>query len=121
MKPDGVFLANIIDNPSRGSFLKPYVNTLRRVFPHVTIAATGFGWDSSSRNTLIVVASNTPLDPEDFTATLTRLHGGTEPSTRIMAEQELASYMADATDLVLTDDHAPVDQLIAVLFDERGR
>lgn len=119
MKPDGFFLANIIDSPRRGSFLRPYVNTLKMVFPHVTIAALGYGWNSTGRETIIVVGSNVPLDPEDFTATLVRLHGGNEPTTRIMEEQQLADYMKGGTDLILTDDHAPVDQLIAVLHDER--
>jgi len=121
LKPDGFFLANIIDNPQRGAFLRPYVNTLKQVFPHVTVAAMGYGWHAASQNTLIVVGSMVPLDPKEFSDTLTRLRGGTEPSTSVMSEQELADYMKGGTDLILTDDHAPVDQLIAVLFDERGQ
>lgn len=120
LKPDGFFLANIIDNPKRGAFLRPYVNTLRKVFPHVTIAAMGAGWNASAQNTLIVVASMVPLDPQTFMDTLTQLNGGKEPVARIMPEEELVQYLQQGTRLVLTDDYAPVDQLIAVLFDERG-
>ncbi|MGE5620330.1 MAG: fused MFS/spermidine synthase [Sphingomonadaceae bacterium] len=120
LKPNGFFLANIIDNPKRGAFLRPYVNTLKRVFPHVTIAAIGEGWKASAQNTLIVVASELPLDPQHFTDTLTQANGGTQPDTKIMPEGELAVYLSQGTDLVLTDDYVPVDQLIATLFDERG-
>ncbi len=120
MKPDGFFLANIIDNPKRGAFLRPYVNTLKRVFPHVTIAAIGPGWNASAQNTLIVVASELPLDPQKFNETVKQMNDGKEPDTKIMPEAELAEYMKQGTDLVLTDDYAPVDQLIAILFDERG-
>lgn len=120
MKPDGFYLVNIIDNPKRGAFLRPYVNTLKRVFTHVTVAAVGEGWKASAQNTLIVVASQLPIDPPTFMDELTGLYGGKEPVTRIMPEQELADYMAQGTDLILTDEYAPVDQLIATLFDERG-
>ncbi|MGI5837010.1 MAG: fused MFS/spermidine synthase [Chloroflexota bacterium] len=120
LKPDGFYLVNIIDNPTKGAFIRPYINTLKQVFPHVTIAAIGKGWQSSAQNTLIVVASNTPLDPEHFTETLANLRGGTEPSTMIMPQDELAHYLSQGTDLILTDDYVPVDQLIATLFDERG-
>jgi len=118
MKPDGFFLVNIIDNPERGDFLRPYVNTLKLVFPHVTVAAVGEGWKSSAQNTLIVVASMVPLDGDAMTTSLKRL--GEAPVTRVMPEGELAEYLKQGTDLVLTDDHAPVDQLTARLFDERG-
>ena len=118
MKPDGFYLVNIIDNPSRGDFLRPYVNTLRQVFPHVTVAAVGEGWKSSLQNTLIVVASMVPLDGDAMTAALQKL--GETPVTRVMPEDEMTAYLKEGTDLVLTDDHAPVDQLIARLFDERG-
>lgn len=120
LKPDGFFLVNIIDNPKRGAFLRPYVNTLKQVFPYVTVAAIGKGWQSSAQNTLIVVASMVPLEPEHFTETMAKLRGGQEPSTMIMPQDELAEYLKQGTDLILTDDYAPVDQLIAVLFDERG-
>jgi spermidine synthase len=118
MKPDGFFLVNIIDNPTRGDFVRPYVNTLRQVFPHVTIAAVGQGWKASAQNTLIVVASMVPLDENAMTAKLTEL--GETPVTKVMPEDEMTAYLNQGANLVLTDDHAPVDQLIARLFDERG-
>ncbi|MHB0868146.1 MAG: fused MFS/spermidine synthase [Chloroflexota bacterium] len=120
MKPDGFYLVNIIDNPKRGAFLRPYVNTLKQLFPHVTVAAIGEGWKASSQNTLIVVASEQPLDPQRFAETLTQMNGGQEPSTKIMPEEELAEYLSQGTSLVLTDEYVPLDQLIATLFDERG-
>ncbi|HZK66520.1 MAG TPA: fused MFS/spermidine synthase [Chloroflexota bacterium] len=121
MKPDGFFLINIIDNPKRGAFLRPYVNTLKRVFPHVTVAALGRGWEAQAQNTLVIVASNAPLDPDHVKKTLMDRRGGANPSAEIMREEELVEYMKNGTDMILTDDYAPVDQLIAVLFDERGR
>jgi spermidine synthase len=119
LNPGGFYLANIIDNPSRGDFLRPYVNTMRAVFPHVTVAAIGQGWRSPAQNTLIVVASREGLDAETFDAKMTELRGEAV-STKIMPEEELTEYLANGTDLVLTDDYAPVDQLMARLFDERG-
>jgi len=120
LKPNGFYLVNIIDNPRRGAFLRPYVNTLKQVFPNVTVAAVGKGWQAAGQNTLIVVASMEPLDPQRFTDELTKLRGGNEPVTMIMPQEELAEYLAQGSNLVLTDDYVPVDQLIATLFDERG-
>jgi len=120
LKPNGVYMINIIDNPKRGDFLRPYVNTLRQVFPHVTIAAVGMGWKAAAQNTLIIVASNDPFDPAQFNKTLADRRGGKDPVTIIMPEQDLTEYLKGGTDMILTDDHAPVDQLMAALFEERG-
>lgn len=119
LKPNGFFLANIIDNPKRGAFVRPYVNTLKQVFPYVTIAAMGEGWKSFAQNTLIVVGSNEPLDDAKLTEALKAR--GKDPVTRVMPPDELNEYLAQGSDMILTDDHAPVDQLIAILFDERGK
>lgn len=120
MKPNGVYMINIIDNPKRGDFLRPYVNTLKQVFPHVTIAAMGQGWNAAAQNTLIIVASNDPFDPEQFRKTLADRRGGQDPVAMIMPEQAMSDYLKGGTDAILTDDHAPVDQLMSTLFDERG-
>ena len=41
MKPDGIYLANVIDKLAGGEFLKAYANSLRAVFPHVYVFARG--------------------------------------------------------------------------------
>jgi spermidine synthase len=117
LKLDGIYLANVIDKLEGGEFLKAYTNALRRVFPHVHILARSDELLPFDRNTYVILAGRQPLDR----ARLEAVTAG-EPLLRTVAlpEARLASYLASGRALTLTDDFAPVDQLLAALFVERG-
>jgi spermidine synthase len=118
LKPDGIYLANVIDKLEGGEFLKAYANSLRRVFPHVHILTHGDAGLPFDRNTYVLMASRQPLDRAGLEAVTSA-----EPSRRTvpMPEARLEAYLRSGRALVLTDDFAPVDQLLANLFVERGR
>lgn len=117
LKPDGIYLANVIDKLEGGEFLKAYVNSLKRVFPHVDILTHSDAGLPFDRNTYVLMASRQPLDHASL-ETVT----SAEPSLRTvpMPEARLEAYLRSGRALVLTDDFAPVDQLLANLFVERG-
>ena len=62
LKPDGVYLANVIDKLAGGEFLKAYANSLRAVFPYVYIFGRGDALMPFDRNTYVLTASRQPLD-----------------------------------------------------------
>ncbi len=62
MKPDGIYLVNVIDKFEDGEFLKAYANGLRAVFPHVYIFGRGTTFQPFDRNTYVLMASRQPLD-----------------------------------------------------------
>jgi len=69
--------------------------------------------------TFVVAASLTPLDM----ARLAQVRGQAANGrllTRIMPSSTMEAWLARANPLLLTDDYAPVDNLLAPLFLERG-
>jgi spermidine synthase len=119
MKPDGILMANIIDDFDRGEFLRASIRTLLDVFEHVYLFALGPIWEVGGPGTYVVVASPAPIDLEAF---LDFDGPRTEPvkSSAIMPLRDLRRYLRDGREILLTDDHAPVDNLIAPVFDIRA-
>jgi SAM-dependent methyltransferase len=116
-RPDGIYVANIIDGPAE-KFLRAESATIARVFDHVVVIR-GPGIVRGRNGNSVVVASDAPLD---VAALSTRLRLDTEPGDdpapgadrevgEILAGDELDRYLDGAT--IITDDFAPVDQLIA--------
>ncbi|MBI3967186.1 MAG: fused MFS/spermidine synthase [Chloroflexi bacterium] len=120
LKPDGMYLANVIDNyQRRGEFLKAYGRTLGTVFKHVYLLAIGEAWKFNGANTFVIAASDTPLDVARFRQVVSE--NGTKPvSTAILSEQDFRADLAKGPQIVLTDEYAPVDNMVAPLFTDRG-
>ena len=118
LKPDGIYLANVIDKLEGGEFLKAYANSLKRVFPHVYVLARTDAVLPFDRNTYVLMASRQPLDRNRLDAVdiVETPPNGPWP----MRDAQLEAYLRSGRALVLTDDFAPVDQLLANLFVERG-
>jgi spermidine synthase len=119
LKPDGLYLANVIDKLEGGEFLKAYANSLRKVFPYVYIFARGDGLMPFDRNTYVLTASRQPLEREKLDAVTSAETASARTTT--MPDARLNSYLTSGRALTLTDDFAPVDQLLASLFIERGQ
>ncbi|WP_083915198.1 fused MFS/spermidine synthase [Ilumatobacter nonamiensis] len=115
VRPDGIYVANIIDGASE-DFLRAETATIARVFDHVALIR-GPGIVNGVNGNSAVVASASPLDIEALEARLDADvdPGGSDDPDRVVGEllagAELAEYLDGAT--ILTDDYAPVDQLIA--------
>lgn len=135
LKPDGIYLANVIDKLNGGLFIRAYVNTLRAVFPYVYILADGQPWESTFANTYVVAAAQVPLDLERLARVRGQGFNG-QPVTGVMPPEKFAAWLArepvdcrpEAYDdwlplgrpVCLTDNFAPADNLVAPLFAERG-
>ena len=115
MSPDGVFLANVIDIYRSGKFLGAMINTIERSFPHVYVLSTVFGGpsDDDQRDTFVVVGSTRPLPIDEMDFELYEGH--------LMEPQQLAVLRKRSNRLVLTDDYAPVDNLIAPVVSSAAR
>ena len=107
MSPGGVFLANVIDIYQSGLFLGAMINTFERSFPHVYVLSTVFGGpsDDDYRDTFVVVGSGRllKLDDLDFD-----VYQGS-----LVEQHHLATLRRRSNNLVLTDDFAPVGNLLA--------
>ena len=108
MTDDGVYVMNVIDYGPR-RFLRAEIATLAAVFEHV--AAIGregsFGGDGAGTGgNHVLIASDEPL-PLEAIEDANRTRGEAD---ELVADEELRGFVGDAQ--VLTDDDAPVDQLL---------
>jgi spermidine synthase/MFS family permease len=117
--PEGFFMANIIDNYQQGQFVKAYMRALRVVFPYVYLMSNGSAWNSNAQNTYIVLATDTPFDYDTFAHVITLVSNKGPVSLRLNPAR-LDNDLATGPNIVLTDDYAPVDNLVAPLFAQRG-
>ncbi|MEW6664732.1 MAG: fused MFS/spermidine synthase [Thermodesulfobacteriota bacterium] len=120
LKPDGLFMANVIDNFSKGLFLPAYLRTLEEVFGkgNVNVVTVSSDYEDMRTGTYVVLASPQPLDTEGFLRAGTE-NGGRGWTARIMPQDILQGYLQMRPRLILTDDYVPVDNLIAPVFEER--
>jgi spermidine synthase len=121
LRDDGFYLVNVIDRFRGGQLLPAMVRTLQRVFPHVYVLSAGEPWLNlaASTNTYVLAATATPLDLERLRR-VTPQGFGRNILSNVMPADLMADWLASTPDLVLTDDYAPADNLIAPLFAERG-
>lgn len=103
LRPDGIYTQNVIDYPP-DRFIRAELATVAAVFPHVALIAPQRALAGETGANFVIVASKSPLPLPAITAALSRLP---EPP----ALQPDAAFARNAR--VLTDDYAPVDQLLA--------
>ncbi len=110
LRDDGLYVVNIIDGGRRGHFMRAYVRTLQQVFKYVAVIPTDNAWQESYRTTMVVVASQRPLDFSHMS-----------PLEGPLAESTLQAYLDVEPPLILTDDFVPVDNLLAPVFEDSFR
>ncbi|MEM9747845.1 MAG: fused MFS/spermidine synthase [Actinomycetota bacterium] len=122
LRDDGVYVGNLIDGTDE-TFLRAQAATLGRVFAHVVVVRGPLLVAGNNGNS-VILASDAPLDVESFAELLRADRDPSETDLErrervgpdgagageIVAGDELVEYLDGAT--VLTDDFAPVDQLI---------
>ena len=108
LRDDGVYIVELIDIYDSGLFVGAFVNTLEKTFSNVYVITTADRL-RRQRNTFVVVAANRALD-------LDHLAAAYKPKCldlwRLNSSQ-IAELKQRAGNLVLTDDYAPVENLLA--------
>ena len=108
LRSEGIVVFNLIDYPPLG-FVRAETATVASRFPHVALIAGPTTLAAQSGGNLVLVGSPEPLDVAAVTARIESW--GERDATGILADrQEIAVFTAGAP--VLTDDFAPVDQLL---------
>ena len=120
LRDDGIYAANVIDSASE-NFLRAYAATVAEVFEHVMVIR-GPGSLQGIRGNSAIIASHHPLDVD---ALQERLTEDVDPSEtpedladpdrivgEIVVEDDAFAEFVDGADII-TDDFAPVDQLLA--------
>ncbi|WP_267243542.1 fused MFS/spermidine synthase [Streptomyces sp. PR69] len=110
LNKDGLYVANLIDHGGL-AFARAEVATLSEIFEHVALvgAPADIGLDPAATpegGNLVVLAAKRPVDLRAAQEALDSRQTG----WKIATGDALASWIGDAS--LLTDDYAPVDQLL---------
>ncbi len=102
---DGIYVMNVIDQPPQ-RFARAEAATLVEVFDQVMAVAPSGYFAGQEGGNFVLVASDAPLDPAALAGEIGRRRG----REVVRTGQELEAWIGEARPL--TDDFAPVDQLI---------
>ena len=75
-------------------------------------------YDHIGISTNVIAASPKKLEMDDFVRAIKRKEE-VEMTAYVMPPEQLQQYLRDHPSVILTDDHVPVDNLIAPIFEER--
>jgi spermidine synthase len=120
MNPGAILMSNIIDNFQKGAFLPSYIKTLREVFgkKNVYLISVNPDFRETRISTFIVLASNGNLDINAFDA-FVKSELGRNATAAVLPEDLMEEFINNRHSIIITDDHAPIDNLIAPVFEER--
>lgn len=104
LRPAGVYLVNVIDHPPL-DFVRAEAATLAARFEHIAVIATPEMFAGSAGGNFVLAASDVPIEVADVDRALS------SSLASYRAYTDLSDWTADAR--VLTDDFAPVDQLLS--------
>ena len=118
---NGIYLVNINDY-DHGRYTPSFIHTLRQVFDYVYLFGAGENWWRKANDTLVItvtdrviVATDQPIDMSDYKKFITE--GGKKKAIGYPLDIiELEKYMAGRAPILLTDDHAPTDILLAPIY-----
>jgi spermidine synthase len=103
LRPQGIYTQNVIDYPPL-RFIRAELATVADVFPHVLLVGEPAALAGETGANFVIVASDAPLP-------LDALRDRVGPAITVLDGAELADLVGSAP--VLTDEYAPVDQLLA--------
>lgn len=99
LSPRGIYLVNVVDG-KHYDFLRSYMATLTETFRNVGLMTVPGQPVQGERATFVVIAANHPL-----------------PRLRtIVGLDRIRPFLAERDTVELTDDHVPVDQLLAPVY-----
>ncbi|MCZ6892014.1 MAG: fused MFS/spermidine synthase [Chloroflexi bacterium] len=118
LKDSGIYAVNAVDKLHTGGFLRAYVNTLQQTFPYVSVIQDVARWEDNGQRTYVVAASFQPLSATAL-ENASILGGRSQSVSRLMPEDTFESWLRSKGTITLTDDYAPVANLMAPIYLDR--
>lgn len=112
--------------PVSGRFLGRYLATMTKVFPYVAVFCTSETHPSDSRDTFVVACSKSPLDLTNLDSHVSwkiapfAEYLAPDESSEPTLRGQMESLLQLAEGQILTDDYAPVDNLLKPVFADQG-
>lgn len=106
LSPEGIYMLHMVDSFYSGEFLGAVLNTLEKSFPYLYLFSAGrLSNRPHTQNTFVIVASNQPLNIPEFSPK--ELSGSS-----LLNESQVKLLKERSQGIVLTDDYAPVENLL---------
>ena len=118
LAPNGGYLLTVIDYLEDGRLWKAAVHTLRETFPHVQVLTANPDYRPTDQQVYVLYAGSVPLDVTSLRNNMQR-HGTMSPYTHALPPGEQTRLLAKHPRQILTDQFAPVDNLMAEVFRRR--
>jgi predicted membrane-bound spermidine synthase len=117
LKPGGLVVSNIIDHFHKGLFLPSYMKTMAAVFgeENVRLISPSADWKNIEMSTFVVVAGNGALDMTNLEDNLKMTRGQGAQSV-VVPDELVKPFFHNRKAIIMTDNYAPVDNLIAPVF-----
>jgi len=110
----GVYMIELIDIFHSGLFVGSFINTLERTFPHVYVVTKRE--PRSARNTFIIIAAKQQINLENL-----RDHRAVKSiDLWILTDSDIETLREKAHRVVLTDNFAPVENMLAPVVRKSG-
>jgi MFS family permease len=106
-----------------GGFLSSWVKTAKETFPHVYVYGTETEPGQGERETFVVVVSKQPIDIKELGKRANDpkfVNNGTKFEPEPFPDLNMQELDARARGIILTDDYAPVENLLAPVAATRG-
>jgi spermidine synthase len=116
---DGVYLLTVIDLYADGQLMRSAARTMLETFPEVRLLGASEIWRQPGASVFVLAGAKRPIDLEKMRRDLAAA-GHVGARTTAQPADELREYIAAGPQIVLTDEYAPVDNLISILFNQRG-
>lgn len=116
---DGIYLLTVIDLNEDGQLMRAAVRTMMQTFPDVQLLGARPVWDYAGSSVFVIYGSNRRFDPDEMRLALAS-QGVDKMTTVVAPDGWLRSYVNFGQRIVLTDEYAPVDNLISILFRSRN-
>ena len=114
LSPNGAYLVNVIDSYDSGRLVGAYYLTLKRLYKNVYIFSTNTDGVNDQRDTFVIAASDADIDVSDWLPD----HESDNPGS-VLTDENIASLVTKSRGIILTDDYAPVENLLAPVVKKR--
>lgn len=139
MKPEGIYLVTVIDFPIEGLLWKAAYRTLKQSFAHVELLyplsdiqkikessqieghnelTDAECYPKMDRSVLVIYAADQPLDIAKLKRAVAH-QTGTASDTFVFPEATVNEFLERSKPIILTDQHAPTDDLMRQVFKKR--
>ncbi|MBI4318971.1 MAG: fused MFS/spermidine synthase [Chloroflexi bacterium] len=118
LSDDGIYLLTVIDLYRDGQLLRAAARTMMETFPEVQLMGVRPAWEYAGSSVFVMYGSARKFDAEELQMALRSR--GVEMRTVAQPKEQLRAYVDVEPRIVLTDQYAPVDNLISILFRSRN-